>query len=243
MNRRDSFKLMLGAAASAATLANLRAAPAFAQAPTAPANAPFKLPPLGYAYEALEPHIDAQTMTIHHQRHHNAFIGNLNQLVERWPDLVKWPAEVIVSDLSKVPEAVRTPVRNNLGGHWNHTFFWDLMTPGGAKAPSGDLQAAIAQGFGGMPQMVEKLNAAGLGRFGSGWAWLVLSKDKKLEVVNTPYQDTPHMDLGARPVIGVDVWEHAYYLKYQSRRGDYLTAWWNTINWDKAAANFKKAAG
>ncbi len=240
MNRRQSLQLMAGLAATAGT-GFVAQGPALAQTAMPAATGPFKLPPLGYAYEALEPHIDATTMNIHHTRHHNAFITNLNQLVEKWPDLAKWSPEQILSDISKVPEAVRTPVRNNMGGHWNHTFFWDLMTPGGAKQPTGDLKAAIDQTFGGFDKMAEKFNSAGLTRFGSGWAWLVVTKDKKLDVVNTPYQDPPIVDLGARAVVGVDVWEHAYYLKYQYRRGDYLKSWWNTVNWDKALGHFKKA--
>ena len=244
MNRRQSLKLIAGAAGAVATSGLIGRGSAFAQtAPAAPAG-PFKLPALGYAYEALEPNIDAQTMTIHHQRHHGAFITNLNGLVGKYPELATVASDpvVLLSDLSKVPLDVRTGVRNNLGGHWNHSFFWDLMTPGGAKEPSGALKVAIEKDFGNAQQMMEKLNAAGLGRFGSGWAWLVVGKDKKLDVINTPYQDTPHMELAAKPVLGVDVWEHAYYLKYQNRRGDYLKAWWNTVNWDKAGDNFKKAA-
>lgn len=241
MNRRQSLKLIAGAAGAALTGGLTGHRTAFAQA----ASGPYKLPPLGYAYEALEPNIDAQTMTIHHQRHHGAFIANLNGLVGKYPELgdnaVVSAAETLLSDLSKVPLDVRTAVRNNLGGHWNHTFFWELMTPGGAREPAGDLKAAIERDFKSGNEMMDKLNAAGLGRFGSGWAWLIVTKDKKLDVVNTPYQDTPHMDLGGKPVLGVDVWEHAYYLKYQNRRGDYLKAWWNTVNWDKAAENFKKA--
>ena len=201
----------------------------------------FTLPPLGYPYEALEPHIDAATMGFHHKNHHNAFIGNLNGLVDKYPDLATKPVEEILSNLGAVPEAVRTPVRNNLGGHWNHSFFWDLMTPGGAKAPAGDLKAAIDGAFGSLEKMAEAVNQAGMTRFGSGWAWLGVGKDKKLSAFNTPYQDTPHMDAGAKPILGVDVWEHAYYLKHQYRRADYLKSWWNTVNWDKAAANFKKA--
>lgn len=245
MNRRESLTLLAGTALAASSSllgrgsALAQAQPAPAAAPAAPAG-PFKLPPLGYAYEALEPNIDAMTMNIHHTRHHQAFITNLNGLVSRWDGLTG-PIEGILSDLSKVPEAVRTPVRNNLGGHWNHTFFWDLMTPGGAKEPSAELKSAIDGAFGNLAGMTEKLNAAGVGRFGSGWAWLIVTKDKKLDVVNTPYQDTPHMDIGGKPVIGVDVWEHAYYLKYQNRRADYLKSWWNTVNWDKAAGHFKKA--
>jgi len=249
MNRRESLQL-LAASAAATTASALAGNAAFAQAmgqpmgqaqPAAPAAGPFKLPPLGYAYDALEPHVDAQTMTIHHTRHHQAFVTNLNQLVEKWPELGTMTPEAILADLSKVPEAMRTPVRNNLGGHWNHSFFWDLMTPGGAKEPGGELKAAIDQTFGDFAKFSEKLNAAGTGRFGSGWAWLVVTKDRKLDVTSTPGQDPPLLD-GARAVIGVDVWEHAYYLKYQNRRADYLKAWWNTVNWDKAAAHFKRAS-
>jgi Fe-Mn family superoxide dismutase len=244
MNRRQSLKLLAGAAGAVVGTGLIGgAARSLAQtAPAAPAG-PFKLPELGYAYEALEPNIDAQTMMIHHQRHHGAFITNLNGLVGKYPELATVASDpvVLLSDMSKVPLDVRGPVRNNLGGHWNHSFFWILMQPGGPKEPTGALKAAIDSDLGGTQAMIEKVNAAGIGRFGSGWAWLVVNKDKKLDVVNTPYQDTPHMELASKPVLGVDVWEHAYYLKYQNRRADYLKAWWNTVNWDRAADNFKKA--
>ena len=240
MNRRENLKLIAGTAAAAATATLLGRTAALAQAPAAPAG-PFKLPPLGYAYEAIEPHIDAMTMTIHHQRHHGAFITNLNNLVKAVPDLGTKPVEVILANLTTVPEASRTPVRNNLGGHLNHAFFWELMTPGGAKEPGGELKAAIDAELGGFAKVKEQVTAAGMGRFGSGWAWLAVNKDKKLQILNTPYQDNPLMDGARGAVIGVDVWEHAYYLKYQNRRNDYLAAWWNTVNWDKALANFKKA--
>jgi len=231
-DRRQTFRL---AAAAVAAAALPRAA--FAQ------QKPFELPKLGYGYDALEPHIDAQTMNIHHTRHHQAYVNAANGVVERWADIAKTPMEDILRDLSKVPEAVRTTVRNNLGGHWNHTFFWELMTPGGAKEPQGDLKAAIDQSFGDVSKLKERVNAAGAQRFGSGWAWLIVNKDGKLDVVSTANQDTP-LELGARAtVLGVDVWEHAYYLKYQNRRPDYLGAWWNVVNWDKAAANFAKAKG
>ena len=233
MNRRESLIL-----AAAALASPLWAGRAFAQG----AAAPFKLPPLGYAYDALEPHIDAQTMTIHHDKHHGAYVANANALVEKWPALATQPIEAILADLGAAPEAVRAGVRNNLGGHWNHTFFWELMAPGGAKAPTGELASAINGAFGDLGKLTEKMNAAGAGRFGSGWAWLVLNKDKKLDVISTANQDTP-LELGARALIGIDVWEHAYYLKYQNRRTDYLKAFWNVVNWDKAAAHFKKAAG
>lgn len=237
IDRRASLKLLAGAAAASATMTGLgRVALAQTAAPA------FTLPPLGYAYEALEPHIDTATMNFHHKNHHNAFIGILNAQVEKWPDLAKKPIEEIISNLSAVPENVRTPVRNAGGGHWNHTFFWDLMTPGGAKAPTADVASAINGAFGSQDKMVEAFTAAAIGRFGSGWAWLAVGKDKKLAVFNTPYQDTPHMDMGAKPILGIDVWEHAYYLKHQYRRADYVKTWWNTVNWDKVAANFKKAS-
>jgi Fe-Mn family superoxide dismutase len=235
MNRRQTLKLLAGAAAFAGSSTVLARA-AFAQAAQ-----PFTLPPLGYPYEALEPHIDTATMNFHHRNHHNAFITNLNGLAPKNPDLAARSPEEIVSNLSSVPEAIRTAVRNNMGGHWNHTFFWDLMAPGGARAPVGELKDAIDGTFGGFDQMKAAFKQAGVTRFGSGWAWLAV-RDKKLTVFNTPGQDTPHMDPnGARPVIGIDVWEHAYYLKHQYRRGDYIDAWWNVVNWNKAAEYFKRA--
>ena len=194
-----------------------------------------ELAPLPYANEALEPHIDAQTMQIHHDKHHQAYVNNLNAALEKHPEITS-DLESMLKDLSSVPEDIRGAVRNNGGGHWNHSFFWDLMTPGGSNTPVGSLGEAITATFGGLDTLKEKINAAGVGRFGSGWAWLV-SKGGKLEVVSTANQDTP-LELGAKAVIGVDVWEHAYYLKYQNKRPDYLGAWWSTINWDKAQANF-----
>jgi Fe-Mn family superoxide dismutase len=233
MNRRDALKSL----ASAAVFASFGVGRTYAQA----APGPFVLPPLGYDFDALEPHIDAQTMMIHHDRHHAAYVANANMLAQRWADLATTPIETVLSNLNAVPEAVRSGVRNNVGGHWNHSFFWELMKPGGAKQPSGDLAAAIDGAFGGVDALMEKVNAAGAARFGSGWAWLVVGKDKKLDVISTANQDTP-LELGVYPVLGVDVWEHAYYLKYQNRRPDYLKAWWNTVNWDQALANFRKAA-
>lgn len=233
MDRRDMLTLSL------ATLVVGMAGRNFAFAQSSAPAGPFTLPPLGFSFEALEPHIDAQTMMIHHDRHHAAYVNNANGLVSRWPDLATTPIETILSDLSKVPESVRAAVRNNVGGHWNHSFFWELMTPGGAKQPDGELKAAIDTTFGGADALAEKMNAAGLARFGSGWAWLV-AKDKKLDIVTTANQDTP-LELGAKAIVGVDVWEHAYYLKYQNRRADYLKAWWNTVNWSKAQENFRKA--
>jgi Fe-Mn family superoxide dismutase len=239
MDRRQAVKYAAGALAGLAAPAVIwRASVVLAQPKPA-----FTLPELGYAYDALEPHIDTATMGFHHKNHHNAFIGVLNAQVEKWPELAQKPIVDIISNLSAVPEAVRTPVRNAGGGHWNHTFFWELMKPGGAKAPTEEVRSAITGAFGSIEKMAEAVNQAGMTRFGSGWAWLVLTKDRKLAAVNTPYQDTPHMDLGAKPLLGVDVWEHAYYLKHQYRRADYLKAWWNTVNWDKVAENFRKAVG
>ncbi len=197
----------------------------------------YELAPLPYAHNALEPHIDEQTMQIHHGKHHQAYVNNLNAALEKHPEITA-SLESMLADLSSVPEDIRGAVRNNGGGHWNHSFFWDLMTPGGASAPVGSLGDAITATFGGLDGLKEKVNAAGVGRFGSGWAWLILKGDK-LEVVSTANQDTP-LELGAKAVLGVDVWEHAYYLKYQNLRPKYLEAWWNVVNWDKAQANFVK---
>lgn len=211
-----------------------------AQAAQAPGGTEpiYKVPPLGYPFEALEPHIDATTMMIHHDRHHGAYVAGANAIVEKHPDLAAKPPAEILSNLSIVPEAVRQGLRNNLGGHWNHSFFWKLMAPGGAKQPSGELKSAIDSAFGSTASLIEKVNAAGLGRFGSGWAWLAVDRAGKLEVLSTANQDTPLEQGVRRVVLGVDVWEHAYYLKYQNKRADYLAAWWNTVNWDQAAANF-----
>jgi superoxide dismutase, Fe-Mn family len=196
---------------------------------------PYELPALPYAKDALEPTIDALTMEIHHDRHHQAYVNNLNAALDKHPEITI-TLEEMLKNLAGVPEDIRGAVRNNGGGHWNHTFFWDIMTPGGASAPVGSLAEAITATFGSVDELKAKMTAAGVGRFGSGWAWLVV-KDGKLEVVSTANQDTP-LELGAKAVIGVDVWEHAYYLKYQNKRPDYLGAWWSTINWDKAQANF-----
>ncbi|MDB5296805.1 MAG: sodA [Phycisphaerales bacterium] len=250
MNRRDHLKLMLSAAA-AATLAPFAVGPAGqalgqTKPPEKPADkpaaaaGPYTLPPLGYGYDALEPHVDAETMKLHHDKHHATYVANANAAAAKHPELGQKPIETILADLASVPEDVRTAVRNNLGGHWNHSLFWDLMTPGGAKEPTGKLKAAIAEAFGDAGALKEKVNAAAATRFGSGWAWLAVDKAGKLAVVSTPNQDTPLADGHRGAVLGVDVWEHAYYLKYQNRRADYLKAWWNVVNWDKAAANYEK---
>jgi len=235
MDRRHALKLMFAAGTLASTGLVCRVALAQAK--------PFTLPPLGYPFEALEPHIDAQTMRIHHGNHHNAYVNNLNGLAEKWPELATRPMEEILTNLSVVPSEIRTGVRNNLGGHWNHTFFWDLMTPGGAKEPTAEVAAAINGAFGDLAKFKAAVKQIGLAQFGSGWAWLGMDSNRKLTVFSTGNQDTPHMYSGAKAILGVDVWEHAYYLKHQSRRGDYIDVWWNTVNWDKVAANFKKATG
>lgn len=198
------------------------------------------LPPLPYPYEALEPHIDTQTMQIHHDKHHQTYVTNLNNALKEQPDLQDKSVEQLLKDIESVPESIRTAVRNNGGGHHNHTLFWEIMTPGGAKEPSGELATAIQQAFGTLDDLKAKVNDAGAKRFGSGWAWIVSDASGRLEVISTANQDSPLME-GRTPILGVDVWEHAYYLKYQNKRPDYLGAWWNTVNWDKVAENYAKA--
>jgi Fe-Mn family superoxide dismutase len=199
---------------------------------------PFTLAPLPYDAAALEPHIDAQTMQIHHGKHHQAYVTNLNAALESHPGLQNLSIEALIGDLSKVPEASRAAVRNNGGGHYNHTLFWQLMAPGGAKEPQGELAREIASAFGGLPAFKEQFQKAGMSRFGSGWAWLVRDKGGKLAIESTPNQDSPIMD-GKHAVLGCDVWEHAYYLKYQNRRADYLAAWWNVLNWTVVGERLK----
>ena len=200
------------------------------------------LPALPYPFDALEPHIDAQTMEIHHGRHHNAYVTNLNKALEGQAALQAKSLEDLIGALSGVPEAIRTAVRNNGGGHANHSLFWTLMKKGGGGEPSGDLAEAISKAFGGFAAFKEKFSTAATTRFGSGWAWLSLDKSGNLIVESTANQDSPLME-GRKPVLGLDVWEHAYYLKYQNRRPDYIAAWWNVINWDAVAQVYKKARG
>jgi Fe-Mn family superoxide dismutase len=201
----------------------------------------FTLPPLPYSFDALEPHIDAKTMEIHHDRHHNTYVTNLNAAVEG-TEFADLPIEELIKKLDQVPEAKRTAVRNNGGGHANHTLFWEIMGPNGGGQPSGALADAINSAFGSLDALKDAVNKAGAGRFGSGWAWVVV-KDGQLSVTSTPNQDNPLMDGSGTPILGVDVWEHAYYLKYQNKRPDYLAAWWNTVNWDAVAGKFAKASG
>lgn len=195
-----------------------------------------KLPPLPYAPEALEPHIDAQTMNIHHGKHHQAYVTNLNAAIEKAPELAGWSLDDLCRRINEVPEAVRTAVRNNGGGHWNHSLFWQLMAPNAGGEPTGALAEAIVAAFGSFATFKEQFQAAGMGRFGSGWAWLV-SDHGKLSIVSTPNQDNPLME-GKHAILGVDVWEHAYYLKYQNRRADYLGAFWNVVNWAEVAKRY-----
>ncbi len=201
------------------------------------------LPELGYAYDALEPSIDAKTMEIHHSKHHNAYITNLNAAIAGKSELEAKSSEELVKDLSAVPEDIRTAVRNNAGGDVNHSFFWKAIAPGGAKAPSGELASAIDAAFGSFDAFKEAFAKAGATRFGSGWAWLLKGADGKLSVGSTANQDTPIMGkavagVEGTPILALDVWEHAYYLNYQNRRPDYIAAFWNVVNWDVAAKNF-----
>ena len=200
---------------------------------------PFKLPELGYAYDALEPHIDAKTMEIHHSKHHAAYTNNLNAALEKYPDLQKREAEDLIRNILQVPDDARGPIRNNGGGYINHNLFWEIMTPGGSNKPTGKLAKEIDGTFGGFDAFKEAVQKAGVGRFGSGWAWLTVDAGGKLQVTSTANQDSPVSD-GLTPLLGVDVWEHAYYLKYQNKRPDYITAWWNVVNWDVVGKKYGK---
>jgi Fe-Mn family superoxide dismutase len=202
----------------------------------------FELPPLPYDYTALEPHIDEATMHFHHDNHHNTYVTNLNNALANYPDLQGKSLEALIGDLDTIPEAIRTVVRNNGGGHWNHSFFWNILGPDAGGEPSGDLAAAITSAFGSFAEFKDKFKAAGLGRFGSGWAWLVAAADGSLSISNSPNQDSPVME-GKTPILGLDVWEHAYYLKYQFKRPAYIDAFWNVVNWAKVAELYAAAKG
>ncbi len=209
--------------------------------------AEYTVPPLPYDFGALEPSIDARTMEIHHDKHHAAYVNNLNAALKDHPDLQGKPIEALIANLGAVPEAIRMAVRNNGGGHANHSFFWQIMAPKAGGAPTGALGDAITSELGGFATFKEAFAKAGATRFGSGWAWLVL-RDGKLVVTSTPNQDSPLMDVvdagqKGTPLLGLDVWEHAYYLKYQNRRPDYITAWWDTVNWDEVARRYQAAKG
>lgn len=198
------------------------------------------LPPLPYPYEALEPHISRETMQFHHDKHHQTYVTNLNAALKEQPDLQAKGIEQLLKDIESVPDSIRTAVRNNGGGHHNHSLFWEVMTPGGSSAPSGELATAITQAFGTVDELKAKMNDAATKRFGSGWAWLVSDGTGTVSVISTANQDSPLMD-GKTPLLGVDVWEHAYYIDYRNLRPKYLEAWWNTVNWDKVAENYAKA--
>ena len=197
----------------------------------------FTLPPLPYDFSALEPHIDAKTMEIHHGKHHQTYVNNLNAAIEKAPELASKSIDDLMRNVNSLPEAVRTPIRNNGGGHWNHSMFWQIMAPKAGGEPGGALGAAIKSAFGDFAKFREQFSAAGVGRFGSGWAWLV-NTGGKLSIVSCPNQDNPLME-GQKVVMGLDVWEHAYYLKYQNRRPDYINAWWNVVNWKEVEKRFQ----
>jgi Fe-Mn family superoxide dismutase len=232
MTRRHALKTTaLVATASAVVPA------ALAQPAPAPSG-PFTLPPLPYAFDALEPHIDARTMEIHHDRHHKTYVDNLNKAIAEFPALGKKSIEDLLKDLNAVPEKIRTAVRNSGGGHFNHSLFWQMMKKGGGGEPKAELATAIDKGFGNLADFKTKFTEAATKVFGSGWAWLVW-QEGKLGIESSPNQDSP-LSAGKQPLLGLDVWEHAYYLKYQNKRADYIAAWWNVVNWDFVAERFAK---
>lgn len=199
----------------------------------------YKLPELNYSYDALEPHFDKETMEIHHTKHHQGYTNNLNAALDKHPELKDKDLELILKDINSVPEDIRVAVRNNGGGYLNHKLFWETLAPASNQAPSGDLKEAMDSAFGSFDSFKEKISTAAASRFGSGWAWLVLKEDKTLDVISTANQDNPLMD-GLRPLLGIDVWEHAYYLKYQNKRPEYITNWFSLINWAKVEELYKE---
>lgn len=201
---------------------------------------PHELPNLPYDYNALEPHIDAKTMEIHHSKHHGGYVSKLNAALENNPELQDKSIEALLSDLNSLPESIRTAVRNNGGGHANHSLFWPCMSPGGGGKPSGELASAIDSAFGSFDSFKEQFANAAATRFGSGWAWLCVDSGGSLKVTSTPNQDSPISE-GLKPILGLDVWEHAYYLNYQNKRPDYINAWWNVVNWEQVAKNFNSS--
>ena len=202
----------------------------------------YELPPLPYDYSALEPYIDEQTMRIHHDKHHGTYVTNVNNALANQPDLAALPVEQLIQNLGRVPEDIRTVVRNNGGGHANHSLFWQIMAPNAGGQPSGALAEAINQTFGSFDAFKDQFSKAAAGRFGSGWAWLTLDGGGALRIESTPNQDSPLME-GRTPILGLDVWEHAYYLKYQNRRPEYIAAWWNVVNWSQVGKNYEAARG
>jgi Fe-Mn family superoxide dismutase len=243
MTRRQALKTTVLASAVCTTAGVLRTAsaqPAIAPATAAAATGPFTLPPLPYAFDALEPYIDALTMQIHHDKHHGAYVANLNKVVADFPDVGSKPVEALLKDLNAVPEKIRTAVRNQGGGHYDHTLFWQMMKKAGGGQPSGELLKAMEKRFGSFSGFKDALTKSAVGQFGSGWAWLVLNADKQLDIEPTPNQDSP-ISQARQPLLGIDVWEHAYYLKYQNRRPEYVAAFFNVINWDWVTERYEKA--
>jgi Fe-Mn family superoxide dismutase len=240
MTRRNLMLAATGVAAAALGPRLAAAQPAPAPAPAPAAAGPFKQDPLPYAANALEPHIDARTMEIHPGRHHAAYVNNLNTIAKDHPQIAQSPIPDVLAKIAELPEVIRTPVRNNLGGHANHTMFWQIMGAGGGGKPAGDLAAAIDRDLGGLEKFQNDFNAAGGRVFGSGWVFVLVTRDGKLSLETRPNQDSPLMD-GKRVLMGNDVWEHAYYLTYQNRRPDYLKAWWNVVNWNKVGERYAAA--
>jgi superoxide dismutase, Fe-Mn family len=242
MTRRDALKVIGGGAALVGLGAVSRSWAAGAALPAGAGSIsqPFVLPKLGYAYDALEPHVDALTMEIHHSKHHAAYIKNANKALEGHPELAGMTAEEILVNLPSIDEPLRTALRNNVGGHVNHSFWWTLLSPAGGGAPTGDLGDAIAATYKSFDLFKERFKAAAMSRFGSGWQWLAVMKDGRFIIHSTPNQDSPLAE-GDTPVIGIDVWEHAYYLKHQNLRGDYVDAFWSVVDWGQAARNYAAA--
>lgn len=241
LNRRN-FLFLLGASAGTYAL-DTYIWPSWlntARAAQTPGGGVFELPPLPYAFNALEPHIDARTMQLHHDRHHAAYVKNLNAAIAKYPKLKDRSAEQLLQEIDSVPEDIRTTVRNNGGGHVNHSMFWRIMSPKGGGEPKGEIASVIQKNFGSFDKFKAQFNQAGEKRFGSGWAWLIRTPGGKYEITSTANQDSPLMQ-GNYPIMGNDVWEHAYYLKYQNRRADYLKAWWNVVNWDEVNQRLKMA--
>ena len=243
LNRRN-FLFLVGASVGAYALDASRSSGFLSEAwaQQAPSQSKtFELPPLPYAFNALEPHIDAETMQFHHDRHHATYVKNLNAAIEKHPELKGRSAEQLLQNLNNVPEDIRKTVRDNGGGHINHSMFWRIMTPKGGGEPTGAIASVIKQNFGSFDKFKAQFNQAGEKRFGSGWAWLVRTPDGKFQITSTPNQDSPLMD-GNYPIMGNDVWEHAYYLKYQNRRAEYLNAWWNVVNWNEINQRLEQAS-
>jgi superoxide dismutase, Fe-Mn family len=241
LNRRN-FLIVIGVTSGAAALSNWNIASAQNTQPTTSDDPSFKLPPLPYAYDALEPYIDKRTMEFHHDKHHATYVKNLNEAINKYPDLKGKTVEQLLQNLSTIPNDIRKTVRNNGGGHLNHTMFWEIMSPNPdrqPRQPQGEIAQAIQKTFGSFEKFQTQFNEAGSKQFGSGWAWLVADKKGALKVMSTPNQDSPLLE-GMNPIMGNDVWEHAYYLKYQNRRADYLKSWWYVVNWKEVDRRYKQ---